>query len=78
MLSPTPLNALVRHCEGPSLTGMHAQRAPSRPSLLPSLISSCSQTIFTMRAGVFSRWNGVVVALSEYIMFALPFPGGCC
>lgn len=35
----------------------------------------CSQTIFTMRAGVYSRWNGVVVAASEFAMFALPFPG---
>lgn len=26
-----------------------------------------------MRAGVYSRWNGVVVAASEAIMFALPF-----
>ena len=34
-----------------------------------------SQTIFTMRAGVYNRWNGWVVALSEYTMFALPFPG---
>jgi hypothetical protein len=33
------------------------------------------QTIFTMRAGVYSRWNGVVVAISEAAMFALPFPG---
>lgn len=33
-----------------------------------------SQTIFTMRAGVYSRWNGVVVAASEFAMFALPFP----
>jgi SulP family sulfate permease len=35
-----------------------------------------SQTIFTMRAGVYSRWNGVVVAASELVMFALPFAGG--
>ncbi|KAL4859503.1 putative vacuolar membrane protein [Chlorella vulgaris] len=33
-----------------------------------------SQTIFTMRAGVFNRWNGWVVAISEALMFALPFP----
>lgn len=43
-----------------------------------------SQTVFTMRAGVFSRWNGVVVAASELVLFALPFSvvqvGGvqCC
>lgn len=44
-----------------------------RPLLL---LSRCSQTIFTMRAGVFNRWNGWVVAISEFVMFALPFPGG--
>ncbi len=26
-----------------------------------------------MRAGVYSRWNGVVVAAAEAVMFALPF-----
>lgn len=43
---------------------------------LPYLYPACSQTIFTMRAGVYNRWNGVVVALSEAVMFALPFAGG--
>lgn len=32
-----------------------------------------SQTIFTMRAGVFSRWNGAVVAASELLLAVLPF-----
>ena len=32
-----------------------------------------SQTIFTMRAGVFSRWNGIMIALVELTIFALPF-----
>ena len=42
---------------------------------LDPLLLACSQTIFTMRAGVYSRWNGVVVAASEAVMFALPFAG---
>ncbi|GAB4817875.1 hypothetical protein N2152v2_004921 [Parachlorella kessleri] len=32
-----------------------------------------SQTVFTMRAGVFSRWNGVVVVIAEFGLFLLPF-----
>ncbi|KFM27903.1 Uncharacterized protein C24H6.11c [Auxenochlorella protothecoides] len=32
-----------------------------------------SQTIFTMRAGVFSRWNGIMVAAVELTIFLLPF-----
>ncbi|PSC75492.1 Sulfate Permease Family [Micractinium conductrix] len=31
-----------------------------------------SQTIFTGRAGVLSRWNGAVIAAAEFAMFALP------
>ena len=46
---------------------------PACPALLPLIL--LLQTIFTMRAGVYSRWNGVVVAISEAAMFALPFPG---
>lgn len=45
----------------------HASCRPPPPA------RACSQTIFTMRAGVYSRWNGVVVAASELVMFALPF-----
>ena len=44
---------------------------PAHSAPLPPLL----QTIFTMRAGVYSRWNGVVVAVAEAAMFALPFPG---
>jgi len=32
-----------------------------------------SQTVFTMRAGVYSRINGWVIAASEFLVFALPF-----
>lgn len=50
--------------------------SPHASCLPPPLARACSQTIFTMRAGVYSRWNGVVVAASELVMFALPFAGG--
>ncbi|KAG1670994.1 hypothetical protein FOA52_014384 [Chlamydomonas sp. UWO 241] len=32
-----------------------------------------SQTVFTLRAGVFNRLNGVVVAAMEFAVFAVPF-----
>lgn len=31
-----------------------------------------SQTVFTMRAGVYSRINGWVIAGAEFLVFALP------
>jgi SulP family sulfate permease len=72
---------------GCGYTGSYIFRWAAAPSLLfgggcggrfsrSQDVPACSQTIFTMRAGVFSRVNGWVVALSEYVMFALPFPGG--
>eukprot|EP00955_Chlamydomonas_euryale_P019389 206628-Chlamydomonas_euryale.AAC.1 len=32
-----------------------------------------SQTVFTLRAGVFNRLNGVVVVVAELAVFATPF-----
>lgn len=32
-----------------------------------------SQTVFTLRAGVLNRLNGLVVALVELFVFMLPF-----
>jgi hypothetical protein len=77
-LGPPLLDALLAAEPGLRVRATWALEGASlisdgRP-LLP--LSRCSQTIFTMRAGVYNRWNGWVVAISEFVMFALPFPGG--
>lgn len=82
----------VRHAAAPGMACLHAKMvdrlsADTRTAAHPLRRAACNtphlpghpmcrQTIFTMRAGVYSRWNGVVVAASELVMFALPFAGG--
>lgn len=72
-----PTQAAGRSSAGPRPAAHPLRHAACKtPHLLSAPLGMCRQTIFTMRAGVYSRWNGVVVAASELVMFALPFAGG--